>query len=225
MQHLRYPPDLFEVQRQILAQYHVTQAQSFYGGQNFWAVPADPGSSQQFSQPPYYQTMAMPGSSRDVLADHLAGPAGPREHGGLPGRGQRPAVTGLRHHPGPAVAAEHHDPGAAAGAEQLRAGSQRLRPAGPVPAARLHGDQRQPDHAAGGRHAALRGTRVHPGHRQLRRDGQRLLPRGQADPGLAQRAGRHRPDAAAGAQPGAHRVPAAVRVRAAAGPAAAPAAP
>ena len=63
MQHLRYPPDLFEVQRQILAQYHVTQAQSFYGGQNFWAVPNEPGSSQQVSQPPYYQTMAMPGTS------------------------------------------------------------------------------------------------------------------------------------------------------------------
>ena len=45
MPHLRYPPDLFEVQRQILAQFHVLQAQSFYGGQNFWAVPDDPSSS------------------------------------------------------------------------------------------------------------------------------------------------------------------------------------
>jgi uncharacterized membrane protein (UPF0182 family) len=64
--HLRYPPDLFEVQRQILTQYHVLSAQSFYGGQNFWAVPDNPGTSnstQPASQPPYYQTMQMPGVS------------------------------------------------------------------------------------------------------------------------------------------------------------------
>jgi uncharacterized protein len=60
--HLRYPPDLFEVQRQVLAQYHVLSAQSFYGGQNFWAVPNSP-SNGQVSQPPFYQTMTMPGSA------------------------------------------------------------------------------------------------------------------------------------------------------------------
>jgi uncharacterized protein len=60
--HLRYPPDLFEVQRQVLAQYHVLSAQSFYGGQNFWSVPDEPGTSQPVSQPPYYQTMTMPGA-------------------------------------------------------------------------------------------------------------------------------------------------------------------
>src|SRR5207237_418206 len=40
--HLRYPEVLFKAQRQILAQYHVQQAEQFYGGQNFWAVPEDP---------------------------------------------------------------------------------------------------------------------------------------------------------------------------------------
>jgi uncharacterized protein len=61
--HLRYPPVLFEVQRQILAQYHVTQAPEFYGGQNFWAVPTDPSGTAPnvSSQPPYYLTMTMPG--------------------------------------------------------------------------------------------------------------------------------------------------------------------
>ena len=62
--HLRYPPDLFEVQRQILAKYHVLNPQSFYGGQNFWTVPDDPtgaGNSGNLSQPPYYLTMSMPG--------------------------------------------------------------------------------------------------------------------------------------------------------------------
>jgi hypothetical protein len=64
--HLRYPPDLFEVQRQILAKYHVRNPQSFYGGQNFWTVPDDPtgtGNAGNLSQPPYYLTMTMPGTT------------------------------------------------------------------------------------------------------------------------------------------------------------------
>jgi uncharacterized membrane protein (UPF0182 family) len=63
MPHLRYPPVLFQAQRQILAQYHVTQAPAFYSGQNFWAVPQDPSgtSPNASSQPPYYLTMTMPG--------------------------------------------------------------------------------------------------------------------------------------------------------------------
>ncbi len=63
MPHLRYPPILFEAQRQILAQYHVTQAAEFYGGQNFWSVPNDPSGTAPnvSSQPPYYLTMTMPG--------------------------------------------------------------------------------------------------------------------------------------------------------------------
>ncbi len=59
--HLRYPPDLFEVQRQILAKYHVQDPQSFYGGQNFWTVPNDPTVATTLNQPPYYLTMSMPG--------------------------------------------------------------------------------------------------------------------------------------------------------------------
>ncbi len=60
--HLRYPSALFEVQREILARYHVQNPQSFYGGQNFWTVPVDPtGTAKNLSQPPYYLTMSMPG--------------------------------------------------------------------------------------------------------------------------------------------------------------------
>jgi uncharacterized protein len=61
--HMRYPTDLFEVQREILAQYHVGTAQSFYGGQNFWAIPNDPtgAAANQHSQPPYYLTETIPG--------------------------------------------------------------------------------------------------------------------------------------------------------------------
>ena len=69
--HLRYPEVLFDAQRQILAQFHVTNPASFYGGQNFWTVPSDPSILQNtaqkhlagISQPPYYLTLQMPGSS------------------------------------------------------------------------------------------------------------------------------------------------------------------
>lgn len=39
---LRYPTDLFNVQRTLLAKYHVTQPANFYSGNNYWKVPADP---------------------------------------------------------------------------------------------------------------------------------------------------------------------------------------
>jgi uncharacterized membrane protein (UPF0182 family) len=69
--HLRYPEGLFDAQRLILTQFHVTDPAAFYGGQNFWAVPPDPsilenkGQNQlgQISQPPYYLTLSMPGTA------------------------------------------------------------------------------------------------------------------------------------------------------------------
>ncbi|WP_328593888.1 UPF0182 family membrane protein [Actinomadura macrotermitis] len=59
--HLRYPEDLFKVQRRILAKYHVTQADSFYNGQGFWDVPEDPNPvNKGKTQPPYYLTLRLP---------------------------------------------------------------------------------------------------------------------------------------------------------------------
>lgn len=61
-EHLRYPEDLFKVQRRILAKYHVQEAGAFYGGQDFWQVPQDPTSTGR-TQPPYYLSLAMPGET------------------------------------------------------------------------------------------------------------------------------------------------------------------
>src|SRR5262249_5372720 len=60
--HMRYPTDLFEVQREILTQYHVGSAQSFYGGQNFWAVPNHPPrlAGNPHTPPPHYPTPTPP---------------------------------------------------------------------------------------------------------------------------------------------------------------------
>lgn len=60
LSHVRYPTDLFKVQRSILTQYHVDLAQSFYQADNRWSTPADPVNEQSL-QPPYYLTMQMPG--------------------------------------------------------------------------------------------------------------------------------------------------------------------
>ncbi|WP_435770870.1 UPF0182 family membrane protein [Nocardioides sp. SYSU DS0651] len=54
MQHLRYPEDLFKVQRYQLAKYHVTDAGEFYSGNDRWQVPADPNvTGRAVFQPPY----------------------------------------------------------------------------------------------------------------------------------------------------------------------------
>ena len=42
--HVRYPEDIFRVQRDVLALYHVKNANAFYGGQDFWRVPRDPST-------------------------------------------------------------------------------------------------------------------------------------------------------------------------------------
>jgi uncharacterized membrane protein (UPF0182 family) len=57
--HLRYPEDLFKVQRTLLTRYHISDPHAFYGGTDYWKVPDDPTHSGT-PQPPYYLTMALP---------------------------------------------------------------------------------------------------------------------------------------------------------------------
>ena len=44
LEHIRYPEDMFRVQRDVLSSYHVQTAAAFYGGQDFWRVPRDPST-------------------------------------------------------------------------------------------------------------------------------------------------------------------------------------
>jgi uncharacterized membrane protein (UPF0182 family) len=66
LEHIRYPEDLFRVQREILSAYHVKTAGAFYGGQDFWRVPRDPSTfgGNAGAQPPYYLTLELPGSKK-----------------------------------------------------------------------------------------------------------------------------------------------------------------
>lgn len=70
LSHIRYPEDLFGVQREVLSTYHVENAGAYYGGQDFWRVPTDPSSigANNGVQPPYYTTMQMPGSKSPAFS-------------------------------------------------------------------------------------------------------------------------------------------------------------
>jgi uncharacterized membrane protein (UPF0182 family) len=77
LRHVRYPEDLFKVQRGLLGAYHVTNPTSFYNKEDFWDVPGDPTSSATNvlnglattssqdtggpAQPPYFLLLQMPG--------------------------------------------------------------------------------------------------------------------------------------------------------------------
>jgi len=60
---VRYPADLFKMQRAVLGRYHVTNPSSFYSREDAWTTPNDPteGANSTLLQPPYYLTMKMPG--------------------------------------------------------------------------------------------------------------------------------------------------------------------
>jgi uncharacterized membrane protein (UPF0182 family) len=61
LEHIRYPEDMFKVQRNVLSRYHVTDPQAFYSGQDFWIVPEDPTKPTVGQpQPPYFLTLQMP---------------------------------------------------------------------------------------------------------------------------------------------------------------------
>ncbi|WP_245753769.1 UPF0182 family protein [Geodermatophilus ruber] len=59
--HVRYPEDLFKLQRDILTRYHVSDPVDFYNQNDRWQVPADPTQETQAAQPPYYILAQRPG--------------------------------------------------------------------------------------------------------------------------------------------------------------------
>lgn len=63
--HLRYPEDLFKVQRTVLGRYHVTDPGVWYNQSDLWRVPNDPvaaadATSAVTSEPPYYLSVRWP---------------------------------------------------------------------------------------------------------------------------------------------------------------------
>ncbi|NNH69597.1 COG1615 family transporter [Nocardia uniformis] len=96
--HFRYPEDLFKVQRDLLAKYHVDDPREFFTNNAFWSVPNDPtveGAGAGMSQPPYYQllgntetgksqftlTSGMVGFRRQFLSAYLQAHSDPENYG------------------------------------------------------------------------------------------------------------------------------------------------
>ena len=61
--HVRYPADLFKMQRAVLATYHVTDPGQYFSSEDAWKLPDDPKTqaSAGTRQPPYYLSLKMPG--------------------------------------------------------------------------------------------------------------------------------------------------------------------
>ncbi|MGW4491238.1 UPF0182 family membrane protein [Streptomyces sp. NPDC004376] len=68
MAHLRYPQDLFKVQRELLTRYHVTDSQTFLSGNEVWQVPDDPTNDSRSAVPPYYLSMKMPDQKQQAFS-------------------------------------------------------------------------------------------------------------------------------------------------------------
>ncbi|MFT4775525.1 MAG: uncharacterized membrane protein (UPF0182 family) [Pontimonas sp.] len=68
--HVRYPSDLFKVQRNILGAYHVEDSGTFYSSEDEWVTPNDPVSNAAAPrlQPPYYLTMQVPGTEKPAFS-------------------------------------------------------------------------------------------------------------------------------------------------------------
>ena len=98
--HLRYPEDLFKVQRDLLARYHVDDPGVFFNNDAFWSVPNDPTAPEgrdQLNQPPYYVVAADPetnkpsfqlitpfrGLNREFLSAHMAVSSDPETYGNI----------------------------------------------------------------------------------------------------------------------------------------------
>ena len=71
--HIRYPVDLFDVQRSLLEQYHVDDPVAFYNVADKWTVPADPFVAGG-DQPPYYVLANPPSGPSDNAEFQLTTP-------------------------------------------------------------------------------------------------------------------------------------------------------
>ncbi len=63
--HLRYPVDLFEVQAQVYATYHMRDPQVFYNREDVWAVANEIFADRPQPVEPYYVTLRLPGAASD----------------------------------------------------------------------------------------------------------------------------------------------------------------
>jgi uncharacterized membrane protein (UPF0182 family) len=61
--HVRYPEDIFALQSQVYATYHMTQPAVFYNREDQWEIPSVEDSADSRTMQPYYTIMRLPGES------------------------------------------------------------------------------------------------------------------------------------------------------------------
>lgn len=69
LDHLRYPEDLFKVQRHMLGRYHMTNPDAWYQQSDLWEVPVDPVKGQRTAKErPYYLSIKWPGDANPTFS-------------------------------------------------------------------------------------------------------------------------------------------------------------
>jgi hypothetical protein len=63
--HIRYPEDLFRIQAQIYATYHMKDPNVFYNKEDVWAIPSEVYQGDQLPMEPYYVIMRLAGEERE----------------------------------------------------------------------------------------------------------------------------------------------------------------
>lgn len=66
--HVRYAEDMFKVQADMLALYHMTDPVLFYNKEDVWEIPKEIYGKEQIPVVPYYEVLALPGSSEPEFA-------------------------------------------------------------------------------------------------------------------------------------------------------------
>jgi len=68
LSHLRYPEDMFKVQRQILERYHVTDPGQWYAQNDLWQIPQSPVGNTGSKETPYFLSIKWPGDDEPVFS-------------------------------------------------------------------------------------------------------------------------------------------------------------
>jgi uncharacterized membrane protein (UPF0182 family) len=63
--HIRYPEDLFAIQAQMYATYHMRDPQVFYNKEDLLSIPRQTVSGMEREMAPYYTIMRLPGETRE----------------------------------------------------------------------------------------------------------------------------------------------------------------
>lgn len=95
--HFRYPQDLFEIQIETFARYHMTLPQVFYNQEDLWTRPNEKYGGRQLIMEPYYVLARLPGDdklefmqispltpeNRDNMISWMAAKSDPENYGDL----------------------------------------------------------------------------------------------------------------------------------------------